>query len=102
MAHSIEGRKMDNLSDFQKSLIDNSIEQIKAVIDNDYSIGKMHNAIVSLEEELTILPNYKKYATQKVHQIANHYRELDKEYYRRFKKMNPKFIEVTLNLSNFK
>ncbi|XIF19787.1 MAG: hypothetical protein AJITA_00474 [Acetilactobacillus jinshanensis] len=93
---------MDDLSEFQKSLIDNSIEQVKTVIDNDYSIGKMHNALSSLSEELTILPKYHKYAVSKIHKVAQHYRNLDKEYYKRFNKMNPKFIEVTLNLSNFK
>lgn len=93
---------MDDLSEFQKSLVDNSIEQVKEVIDNDYSIGKMHNALASLHEELTILPKYHKYAVDKIHQVAQHYRNLDKEYYHRFKKMDPKFIEITLNLGNFK
>ena len=93
---------MENLADYQRSLIDGNIDDVKEIIENDYSIGKLHHALSDLSEDLQILPSYQKYAVNRICQLASHYRKLSQDFYHKFHQMNPKYIEVVLNLSNFK
>ena len=93
---------MESLNNYQKTLIKSNIDDIKAIIDHDYSIGKLNRALSSLKDYLVILPNYKLYANAQIQDIMNFYRHEDKVFYQKYHRMNPKYIEVVLNLSNFK
>ena len=93
---------MSKLSDFQKGLIDSSIAQARSIIEDDYTISRLHRSLADLDEEIGILPQYKDYAIQRVHHLAKYYHAKSKRYYRKYGKLDSKYMEVTLNLSNFK
>lgn len=98
----LRGHGMENLENYQKSLINGSLDNVKDIIDHDYSIGKLNRALASLKEYLVILPKYKSYARQQIRKIMNFYRREDRAFYQKYHRMNSKYIEVVLNLSNFK
>ena len=93
---------MSNLNDYQKGLIDSSLQDIKDITSNDYSLSKLNAALDNLKSELRILPDFKDYALKQIAGIIQVFPAREKRFYVKFHQMNPRFLEVVLNLHNFK